>query len=422
MTLTVKITKNVYGGDGLGRLGDGRVVFVPGAFTGETVKVEIVEEKRRFVRARLVSVEEPIAGRLSATDRDFTANRVPGMVYADVAYADELQFKAAQLNDFLAKARYTGITPRFLQREGLSPFNYRNKVVYHFAKVHGKWVIGYRSEPEHQLVDVENDPLAVPAINAELPEIRRNLLTLLTTGPEAVRKATERKEKLTIRWSFRTGVKWWLGEAEDPVVIKEDTDGCIFEVPAGGFYQVNPNAGETLVQEVVRRAIEPDSTGFLLDLYCGVGVFGICALKKAPELQLTGVESGRDAIAFAKRNAIAAGVSERARFHVGEVGRNLRRIRIGGRSTVVIDPPRGGLEPGVASWLAQSKARRIVYVSCDPATLMRDLHVLTSAYSLVDVAWLDMFPRTARFETVAILDRKAPKRKAKTSPQGLINE
>ena len=102
MTVTLKIDKTVYGGDGLGRLGDGRVAFVPGAYAGETVKAEIVEQKKNFVKTRLVSVEEAIPERLAET-----GPTVPGMVYADVAYAAEIRFKQDQLENFLWKVAQT---------------------------------------------------------------------------------------------------------------------------------------------------------------------------------------------------------------------------------------------------------------------------------------------------------------------------
>ena len=91
-----------------------------------------------------------------------------------------------------------------------NPGAYRNKVVYHFARQKGRWAIGYRLEPGHEIVDVESDPLAVGEINAKLPEIRRGVMTLLTTGPEAVRRDVERKGSVTVRWTRKTGVKWWV--------------------------------------------------------------------------------------------------------------------------------------------------------------------------------------------------------------------
>ena len=268
-------------------------------------------------------------------------------------------------------------------------------------------MIGYRTEPSHEIVDIESDPLARPEINAKLAEIRKAVLTLLTTGPEAIRRDTERKGNVTIRWTKKTGVKWWVGDAPKGLVLKETTCGKDFEVPADGFYQVNPEVGEELVKAVVAeyekgKAAAPD----VLDLYCGVGVFGLCCNPP----KLTGVESGRQAIDFAKKNAEAQHHSptqnSNIRFYAERVGQNLKRISINSHTTVIVDPPRDGMEPNVPKWLADSKAPRILYVSCDPATLTRDLKTICRSYDIESVRWFNMFPRTARFETLVVLKKK----------------
>ena len=401
MVTTVYIAKNVYGGDGLGRLGDGRVVFVPGAWEGEQVKAELVEEKKHFVRARLAEIVEKSPDRLAAPDP-----AMPGMVYAGLSYAGELKAKGRQLREFFERARIR--VPEFSGPEvprrasDPAPLRYRNKVVYHFARQGGEWRIGYRAEPSHEIVDVADDPLARPEINAKLDEIRRAVVRLLTTGPAAVRKETERKGSVTVRWTRKTGVKWWIGDAPKDLVLKETTCGLDFEVPADGFYQMNPDVGEELAKAVAAAyakgaAAAPD----VLDLYCGVGVLGLCC--RAPKL--VGVESGHQAIEFARRNA-AAQQAPGARFFTGQVGRSVRNVKVGPRTTVIVDPPRGGLEPNVPKWLAASAAPRVLYVSCDPATLIRDLRTLTRSYDVESVRWFDMFPRTARFETLVVLKRR----------------
>ena len=394
MVSTVYIAKNVYGGDGLGRLGDGRVVFVPDAWAGEQVKAEIVEEKKHFVKARLVEVVERSPERLGTPDA-----AVPGMVYAGLSYKGECVAKETQLREFLDRARIA--VPSFVpfDADAFPSRNYRNKVVYHFEKKGGSWAIGYREEPSHAVVDVEDDPLARPEINAKLPEIRRAVLALLTTGPEAVRRDTAKKGQVTIRWTKKTGVKWWVGDAPADLVLKETTCGRDFEVPADGFYQVNPAVGEALVAAVVEECRKGQTANAdVLDLYCGVGVFGLCCEPS----RLVGVESGARAVAFAKRNASAQGARQ-ATFVSDRVGHFVRRMRDASKSTVVVDPPRGGFEPGVAKALVHARAPRLLYVSCDPATLVRDLRELTRAYAVESVRWFNMFPRTARFETLVVL-------------------
>ncbi len=403
MTSSVYIAKNVYGGDGLGRLGDGRVVFVPGAWAGEQVRAEIVDQKSHFARARLVDVIEP------SPERIVPGLSVPGMVYSGLSYRAECEAKEGQLADFFSRARIP--VPEIVRsRPPADPLAYRNKVVYHFAKKGGRWVIGYRQEPGHDIVDIEDDPLAVREINAKLREIRRGVTALLMTGPEAVRRDVERSGNVTVRWSRKSGVKWWVGEPPAGLVLRETVCGLDFEVPAGGFFQVNPAVGEQLVGAVCDAyAARADESPSIADLYCGVGVFGLACLRRAAEAgvaaSLAGVESGRQAVEFAKRNAVSQKV-ENARFFVGRVGQSMRRVPIDRRTTVVVDPPRGGLERGVARAIVASGALRVFYVSCDPATLTRDLRELARAYDVESVRWFDMFPRTARFETFVALRRR----------------
>ncbi len=395
MISSVYIAKNVYGGDGLGRLGDGRVVFVPGAFAGESVKAEFVAEHKNYVQARLVSIDEPSPARIG-TD----APPIPGMVYANVTPAGEMAIKEAQLKEFLERNRFE---PACLQ-PSISPqnfLNYRNKVVYHFELKGQTWVIGYRTEPSHEIQEIVSDPLACPEINAKLPEIRRHVLMLLTQGASAVRQSVAKKANLTIRYTPKSGVQWWIGEAPDQLILKETTAGQTFEVPAGGFYQVNPEMGEALVK-ATQAAFRAHPTTDVLDLYCGVGVFGLCMNPPT----LTGIESGRKAVDFAKRNATNQH-HPHARFFAQEVGRHLNRLRVSDDTTIVVDPPRGGLERNVPRWLAQSGVAQIFYVSCDPATLMRDLKVITHDYQITSVQWFNMFPRTARFETLVVLKKRS---------------
>jgi 23S rRNA (uracil1939-C5)-methyltransferase len=394
VTVSLRIVKNVYGGDGLARLGDGRVAFVAGAWAGELVKAEIFEEKRNFVRARLTEIVEASPERISGAEE----LSVPGCVYADLSLAGETAAKASQIAEFLSRARLWDGAVETVETPGNGK-NYRNKVVYHFERKDGGWAIGYRCERSHRVVDIERDPLAVPEINAKLPEIRRSVKALLTSGPMAVRRQTERKETLTVRWTPKCGVNWWLGAAPEGMMLRETTCGLDFEVPAGGFYQVNGAVGNELVKTVARQFAGTGAEE-LFDLYCGVGVFGVCCRPK----KLTGVEYARAAVKSAENNAAKAGVP--ARFLSGEVVRNISRLGIGKGAAVVVDPPRGGMERGAAAALADSMAGHVFYVSCDPATLTRDLNALARTYAVESVKWFNMFPRTARFETLVSLRRK----------------
>ncbi len=420
MTVTVKIEKNVYGGDGLGRLGDGRVCFVPGAFAGETVKAEISEQKKRYVKATLREIVEasPSCPRIEEKELAAAFGQVDpvslGLVYAPISPAAELRLKEDQLSNFLWKVDQRVLPLSVVAAP--SALHYRNKVVYHTERQGGKWVLGYRTEPAHRVVDMPADPLACQAINAALPGIRDNVFTLLTQGARAVRQSAKAADNVTIRWTPIDGVRWWLGDPPAALELHEQTAGQTYLVPGDGFYQVNPAVGDLLVKTVRQAYLKNvDNAAHLLDLYCGVGVFGLSCLQGAIKAgttiagaapRLVGVESGRGAIASAKKNAAAMGLA--ANFFCERVGASLNRIKVGPHHTVIVDPPRGGMEPNVPGWLANRPAARLFYVSCDPATLVRDLAALVKAYTIKHVTLFDMFPRTARFETFVELERKAP--------------
>ena len=405
MTVEIDIQKNVYGGDGLGRLGDGRVVFVPGAFAGEKVRAEITEQKKRYAKASLVEVLEP------SSDRIEPGPTVPGMVYAGISYKGEIKLKQDQLENFLWKVQSSLLPLEVVAAQ--SPLNYRSKAVYHTQRRGDKWLLGYRREQSHDVEDITADPLACESINRALPEIRSGVMALLTRGAKSVRDSAKAAGNVTIRYTPIDGVKWWLGEPPLGLELTEKTCGLNFRVPADGFYQVNPQVADRLVATVRDAYLEGVSeAGHLLDLYCGVGVFGLCCikalggvtLKEGVSARLVGVESSRDSIACAKRNAEALGV--KASFFCERVGGSLGRMKVGPHHTVILDPPRGGLEPNVPGWLVKRPAPRIFYVSCDPATLTRDLSALLPAYRREKVTLFDLFPRTARFETFVQLARK----------------
>ena len=406
MTVTLSIEKNVYGGEGLGRLGDGRVCFVPGAFAGETVRAEITEQKKSFVRARCVELVTPSSDRLLPLEAS-KSYAVPGMVYAAVNYAAELRFKEAQLGNFLERI---GQSYRHIEVVAGRSENYRNKVTYHVQRVNGKWLMGYRRQGSHDVCDMTSDPLACKEINAALPSVRTGVLAMLTQGARCVRRDVQERSSVTIRWSLDDGVRWWFGAPPEGLSFVERTCGLRFNVAADGFYQVNPEIGDKLVGAVAAAYADgADISPDIVDLYCGVGVFGLCcangvksvALPRQP--RIVGVESGRAAVRFAKENAKSADIS--ASFFCERVGGSLSRIRIGDNATVIVDPPRGGMERNVPSFLANSRAKRIFYVSCDPATLTRDLQSMIGKYRIRRVRLFDMFPRTARFETFVELEK-----------------
>ena len=406
-TLSCQVKTLAYGGDGLARV-DGRVVFIPGTLPGESLRARVTQVKKNFARAELTDLLAPSPSRIApccrVTDPDAGAPcRVPGCVYDHLDYAAELQAKQQQLENFLSRLPQHAGPVLLAPLAAPSPLHYRNKIVLHVQRDARRARLGYRQEPSHRVLDIGACPLACPDINAALAELRGS-------APfRALRDASD----VTFRHTPRDGAVWWrAGEAPAapvPGLLTEDSPAGPLLVPRDGFYQVNPAVGGALVRTVaVWFAAEPDASD-LLDLYCGVGVFGLACMQ-AGGTRLTGVESGRGAIAAAQLNAQALGI--KARFlcrALGPAPCPLRELLPDPRrATAIVDPPRDGLAPEVAQALAASGVRRIFYVACDPATLARDLAVfLRGGYHLRRAKLFDMFPRTAHFESLVELGAPA---------------
>ncbi|MBQ9431214.1 MAG: class I SAM-dependent RNA methyltransferase [Kiritimatiellae bacterium] len=396
MTETVTIEKCVYGGDGLARL-DNAVVFVPGAFPGETVQIEIVQRKRSFLRGRIVKLLTSSRDRIDGSDcRLSSGSPVPGCVYADLAYPAELAVKQAQLQEALARLPgYDGLnllppvaSPRHL--------NYRNKLTLHCGcNRDGRIALGYMRERSHQILPTSGCPLSDPAINIELSRLLHPpIVRRFRPGADVVFRCTE-----------SNGAGWYsaaMRHSTLPRMLTERTPFGSLQVPADGFFQVNPAAASLLIRRLTEWFSSISGAGEIVDLYCGVGALGLSCLVNGGT-RLVGVESGRAAVAAAQKNSKAW--NSPADFRCLELG--AEHFDLNGilahrdQTTVIVDPPRGGMAVNVAQQLRDSVVPRIFCVSCDPATLARDLKIiLEGGYRLRRAQLFDLFPRTARFETL----------------------
>ncbi len=403
-TLTCRVEKLVYGGDGLARA-DGRVLFIPGTAPGETVTARVTQVRPRYARAEALALADPSPDRLPSpccrvTDPDTGApERVPGCVYDHLAYPAEVEAKRQQLESFLSRLPGGGPAQWLPPVPAPSPLRYRNKIVLHASRAPGRRTrLGYRLEPSHRVLDIADCPLALPPLAAALEACRRTALDTLPDGAD-----------VTFRHTPHDGPLWWRGRPPAPPALPpyltEASPAGPLRVPPDGFYQVNPPQGDALVRAVAARFAETcPAQAELVDLYCGVGVFGLACVQAAPA-RLTGVESGRAAVAAARLNAADRQIP--AAFHCLDLGTDrlppfAAEPR---RTTVVVDPPRDGLPPALARALAEGPAAQLLYVSCDPATLARDLALILAAgrYRLERAGLFDLFPRTAHFETLVEL-------------------
>lgn len=364
---TVTIEDLAFGGEGVGRL-DGFVVFVPFVIAGEQVEIEVAEVRKSFARARLIQVIEPSPHRVRPECAHFGA--CGGCQYQHVAYSEQLRMKHKQVADLMQ--RFGGIPPeRVLALVPCPrPYGYRNRIM-----VRSQWngreqrlIVGFIRHDNRWVEEVESCAIAEPELSAGIVGVRAD-------PPE------------------KGGLKVTLRK------LPED-----WEVPLDSFFQNNFHLLPGLV-DTVRRRLRDAGTRRLLDLYCGVGFFAI-ELAGAVE-RFVGVELDAMAIRAARRNAESRGITN-GEFIRGTSEQTLPRLLAevsAAETSVLVDPPRRGCAPSLIADLRASRPAQLIYVSCHPATLARDLKRLCEdgAFRVENVTPLDMFPQTQHVECVADL-------------------
>ncbi len=403
-TLTADVHALAYGGDGVARC-DGRVLFIPESAPGDHLRVRVTQVKKRYARAVCLDLITPSPQRIPPCCRIIDPDsgervRVPGCCYDHLAYPAEVAAKQQQLEGLLRHLPGSDSLRYEAPFHAPLPLHYRNKITLHAERRSDGSHVGYRREASHRVLPLTACPLACEAINALLAE-----LLVQDDGFRDLRDG----DAVVLRHTPQDGACWWRSGhiAPDAPPLTEASPAGPLQVARDAFYQVNPPVADALVR-TVQAWFQSDRTApELLDLYCGVGVFGF-ALMQAGGTRLTGVEAGRSAIRDAQHNAHALGLS--AEFRCAALGREAIDLaaltRTPEQTTVMIDPPRDGMTPELAEALTAYGARRIYYVSCDPATLARDLAVLLrGGYRIVRAQLFDMFPRTAHFESLVELIR-----------------
>jgi len=415
--LALTIERLTFGFDALARH-DGHVVFVPYAAPGDRVLAEPIGRGKGFLRARLLAVETPGAARVTPPCPVFGA--CGGCQWQHVGLEAQRDAKRAIVVDQLV--RIAGLASadaeaRVAPTRGTGDgWAYRGRIT---LAVEGR-TLGYRAARSHRLVPIDACPIAAPAIDAALPAARalvealRMPLTrlglsatpggvaLVAVGPRPPGAADEDAcAALLARLPALRGVVLRGGGQRrvvgDPHLRVELERGLHLEVPADAFTQVHPAANRLLVETVCAFAdVRPGTT--VVDLYCGAGNLTLPLARRGAAV--VGVERDDVAIAAARANATRLGLGN-ARFETLPVARALATL--GGQTPelVVLDPPRAGVGHDVTR-LAAWRARRLVYVSCDPATLARDAGALVAAgYTLARVQPFDVFPQTYHVECVA---------------------
>jgi tRNA/tmRNA/rRNA uracil-C5-methylase (TrmA/RlmC/RlmD family) len=365
--ITLTIHDIAFGGEGVGRA-DGFAIFVPFVLVGEIVEVEITEVKRNFARAKLLGVEKPSPERVEPECCYFGA--CGGCQYQHIDYATQLRLKHKQISDLferIGKISRVTIAPVIPCPQ---PYGYRNRIMIRsqWNKPEQKLNIGFVRGDCGLVEDIGECKIAEPAINEQIKHIRAN------PPPKG-------------------GIK---------VVLRIPPEN--WDVPPDSFFQNNFFLLPKLV-ETVRGILRDGGTEHLVDLYCGVGFFGI-ELADTVE-SFVGTELDRLAIKSARRNAESRAIrnGEFVAAAVEEVLPELLQKFLPEKTTVILDPPRKGCWPQTLQLLRETRPAQVIYISCHPAMMARDLNILCGdgVFELARVQPLDMFPQTQHVECVADL-------------------
>ncbi len=443
--LELRIDSLAYGGNGVARL-DGFVVFVKRGLPGDLVRARVTKVKRSHAEAEAFEVVEPGAPRVDAPCLHFPT--CGGCRYQDLDYNAQLEAKAGQVRDALA--RIGGM--RDLELEPAVPaesiFHYRNKLEYSFTSTPGGAGLGFhRAGRWDEVLDIEKCWLTTDLGNAIRDAARawaraeglqpfdqetqrgylrhlvvregRNtgqaLVTLVTAPGELASR--ERFVSALRRFPEVKSIHWAVNDRPAEVTnlptellwgdewIEEEILGKRFRVRPNAFLQTNTAMCERLYGLALEYA---GLTGkeTVYDLYCGIGTIGISLAADA--LTVWGVETSEESVACALENAELNGITNSA-FFAGDTADSLEELRerSGQPDVVVLDPPRAGLSGKALRRVGRLEAEKIVYVSCNPTTLAGNAKELVSefGYKLDRVRPVDMFPHTPHIEAVALFTR-----------------
>ncbi len=376
-------------GLGLGRV-DGWVVMVPYCLPGERVRARVWRNHANHSQADLVEVLKKSPQRVEAQCPLF--GECGGCQYQHLSYEGQLAFKRAQIAELLERIGGIEAPVGEVVHSGHT-YGYRAKLTPHWPQPRaGEFLpVGFlHVNSRTRVVDVPYCPIATDAINTVLPKAAARLRSF---NPPPKRGGT-----LLLRESDE-------GVCTDfKAVITSTVCGVRYRHIAGEFFQNNPFVLPLLVEHVKKQA-GAISARFLVDAYCGVGLF---ALALADGFEKTvGVEINAAAVELARQNA-QLNDKKNCAFVVGQAQAIFSEIDFAGQNTVIIiDPPRAGATPEFLQQLVALKPRRIVYVACDPATQARDAKILCeSGYSVADVTPFDLFPQTRHIENVITFDAR----------------
>ena len=441
--LQLNIISQNYEGLGVAKVDD-LVVFVDGTITGEIVKAKITKVTKNYAVAKLVEVIKPSTNRIKPLCPYF--NLCGGCSLLHMDYVAGLNLKLEAFNETLRKIGK--IDYKATKIYGMkNPYAYRNKIQMPAGvNEKGKLVFGYYQKDTHDVVAIEDclvqsdnvtkvinfiknvcNELNITAYNEQTKTgvirhilVRENknneLMVVIVTNEEKINKEDILVDKIINKFSNVISIVKNINKMHNNVILGSDSIclfgkdeiedeilGLKFKISHKSFFQINRIQTEKLYSLVLDYLGENAKDLNLIDAYCGVGSISLCLAKRVKHVY--GIEIVEEAIADAKNNAILNGISNSS-FYAGKVEELIDNFIDKDIDCIVMDPPRKGVEEKVLKAIIDAKIKSIIYVSCNPATLARDLNILKEYYDIKEISLVDMFCMTNGIESAVLLIRK----------------
>jgi 23S rRNA (uracil1939-C5)-methyltransferase len=391
---TIQILRMANGGDAVGKLPDGVTVFVRGALPDERVEIEVIERKKSFARAKLLKVIEPSPHRAESECR--YSRTCGGCDFWHTTYANELDLKVTSALDTLRRIGKIEVPePTVHGAKKITGWRTRANLTSDRRHRH----LGFVAKASRSVVDVYRCAVLADELNDAIAALRKmtavfdGRIFLETDGRRGVIVDAQNARPDWMTHPIH-GIVGLGGEQNVLATESHHVAPEGFEVPAGRFRQGNTEMNHLLVERATHHL---SGSKRVLELFCGMGNFTLAYAGKCEAVKALDVDV--QAVATLEEMASALGLPVDAQ--ACDLDTDFPDFMC---DTVLLDPPRTGAA-GVVSRLETNTVRKIVYVSCDPATLARDLATLTEkGFKLRHLEFIDMFPRTAHIETVAVLE------------------
>ena len=396
----IKIDTLDHYGRGIGKINN-KIIFVDNALPGEIIEPIIIKEKKNYVEGYVKNYIKKSEKRIK--EKCIYFNSCGGCDLLHLEYKNQLEFKMEKVKNIVSKYLNKNIKINEIIKSD-NEFNYRNKIT---LKVNNK--IGFFEKRSNNIVEINECKLALPIINNAIKYLKKldlshiNSITLRTNSKDLM-IIVEADKDIDINYIKPIAYSIYIKRNNvynlvyGEKYLLEYVDNYKFLVSPDSFFQINLNVCAKLYKKI------KDYTRYahnILDLYCGTGTIGIYAHTNN---NLLGVEVNKYAIKDANKNMKLNNITN-AKFICGKSEEIINKIKFS-PDVIIVDPPRGGMDKKAIRYILNSNASKVIYVSCDPMTLVRDLKMLSDNYKIIEITPFDMFPNTYHVENVCLMEKK----------------